>query len=154
MIYNKRYHLLNVSLDNRVSFFSALSESRRLLLRSLSLVDRRSLASAVSEPRQFLVACLGVWIIVSPLPPLFLRRDASSTSLVQNYGAPSPRRMRAIGYRPIAFRSQAIFLRGRKKGHGIICSRMREIPRIRVDIFRVLSRSLPLYSRIYTTDDG
>ena len=26
--------------------------------------------------------------------------------------------------------------------------------RIRVDIFRVLSRSLPLYSRICTTDDG
>ena len=42
--------LLNVSLDNRVSFSSALSESRRLFLRSLSL---RSLASAVSEPRQF-----------------------------------------------------------------------------------------------------
>ena len=47
----KRYHLLNVSLDNRVS---ALSESRRLFLRSLSL---RSLASAVSEPRHFFVAC-------------------------------------------------------------------------------------------------
>ena len=53
----KRYHLLNVSLDNRVSFSSALSESRRLFLQSLSLVDRRSLASAVSEPRQFFVAC-------------------------------------------------------------------------------------------------
>ena len=53
----KRYHLLNVSLDNRVSFSSALSESRRLFLRSLSLVDRRSLASAVSEQRQFFVAC-------------------------------------------------------------------------------------------------
>ena len=26
--------------------------------------------------------------------------------------------------------------------------------RIRVDIFRVLARSLPLYSRICTTDDG
>ena len=50
----KRYHLLNVSLDNRVSFFSALSESRRFFLRSLSL---RSLASAVSERRQFFVAC-------------------------------------------------------------------------------------------------
>ena len=50
----KRYHLLNVSLDNRVSFSSALSEWRRLFLRSLSL---HSLASAVSEPRQFSVAC-------------------------------------------------------------------------------------------------
>ena len=45
----KRYHLLNVSVDNRVSFSSALSESRRLFLRSLFLVDRRSLASAVSD---------------------------------------------------------------------------------------------------------
>ena len=44
-------------MDNRVSFSSALSESRRLFLQSLSLVDRRSLASAVSEPRQFFVAC-------------------------------------------------------------------------------------------------
>ena len=39
----KRYHLLNVSVDNRVS---ALFESRRLF----DLVNRRSLASAVSEP--------------------------------------------------------------------------------------------------------
>ena len=53
----KRYHLLNVSLNNRVSFSSALSESRRLFLRSLSLVNRRFLASAVSEPRQFFVVC-------------------------------------------------------------------------------------------------
>ena len=49
----KQYHLLNISLDNRVSF-SSLSESRRFLLRSLSL---RSLASAVSESRQFFAAC-------------------------------------------------------------------------------------------------
>ena len=47
----QRYHLLNVSLDNRVS---ALSESRRLVFRSLYI---RSLASAVSEPRQISVAC-------------------------------------------------------------------------------------------------
>ena len=49
----KRYHLLNISLDNSVSFSSALSESRRFFPRSLSL---RSLASAASEPRQFFVA--------------------------------------------------------------------------------------------------
>ena len=47
----KRYRF---SQDNRVSFSSALSESRRFLLRSLSL---RSLASAVSESRQFFAAC-------------------------------------------------------------------------------------------------
>ena len=53
------------------------------------------------------------------------------------------------------------FLRGRKKGPGIICSRMRARDsqeklgiRIRMDIFRVLARSLPLHSRICTTDDG
>ncbi len=51
------YNLLNVSLDNRVSFSSAFSESRRLFPRSLSLVDQRSLASAVSELRHFFVAC-------------------------------------------------------------------------------------------------
>ena len=50
----RRYHLLNISLDNHVSFSSALSESRRFFPRSLSI---RSLASAVSEPRQFFVAC-------------------------------------------------------------------------------------------------
>ena len=50
----KRYYLLNVSLDNGVSFSSALSESSRLFLRSLAV---RSLASAVSEPPQFFVAC-------------------------------------------------------------------------------------------------
>ena len=41
----KRYYLLNVSLDNGVSFSSALS------------LAVRSLASAVSEPPQFFVAC-------------------------------------------------------------------------------------------------
>ena len=50
----KRYYLLNVLLDNGVSFSSALSESNRLFLRSLAV---RSLASAVSEPPQFFVAC-------------------------------------------------------------------------------------------------
>ena len=49
----KRYHLLNVSLDNRVPFSSALSESRCLFVRSLSVC---CLASAVSEPQQFFVA--------------------------------------------------------------------------------------------------
>ena len=47
-------YTLNVSLDNGVSFSSALSESSRLFLRSLAV---RSLASAVSEPPQFFVAC-------------------------------------------------------------------------------------------------
>ena len=46
--------LLNVSLENRVSFSSGLSESSHLFLRSLAV---RSLASAVSEPPQFFVAC-------------------------------------------------------------------------------------------------
>ena len=75
----KRYHLLNVSLDNRVFFSSALSESRRHFLRSLSL---RSLASAVSEPRQFFVACedcaarlaLSLPRRLSPYPPRFPKR--------------------------------------------------------------------------------
>ena len=40
------YKLLNVSLDNCVSFFSELSKSRRLFLRSMSV---RSLASAVID---------------------------------------------------------------------------------------------------------
>ena len=48
----KRDHLLNVSLDNRVS---ALSESRRHLILCLYMFS--DLASAVSEPRQFFVAC-------------------------------------------------------------------------------------------------
>ena len=88
----KRCHLPNVSLDNRVSFSSALSESRRLFLRSLSLVDRRSLASAVSEPRQFFVTCedCAARLALSlprPLdnrvssPPRFLKRDASSFAI-------------------------------------------------------------------------
>ena len=51
----KRDHLLNVSLDNRVSISSALSESRRHLI--LCLYVFSDLASAVSEPRQFFVAC-------------------------------------------------------------------------------------------------
>ena len=50
----KRYYLLNVSMENRVSFSSALSESSRLFLRSMAV---GSLASAASEPPQFFVAC-------------------------------------------------------------------------------------------------
>ena len=47
--------------------------------------------------------------------------------------------------------ASAIFCGGGKKGSVRACARF---PGIRVDIFRVLARSLPLYSRICTTDDG
>ena len=75
----------NVSLDNRVSFSSALSQSRRLFLRSLSLIyalwprpfqTRDNFSSPAKTVRHTsLCLYLGVWIIVSPR---FLKRDASS----------------------------------------------------------------------------
>ena len=69
----KRYHLLNALLDNRVSFSSALSESRRLFLRSLSV---RSLDSAVSKPRHF----------SSPAKTVLDNRVSSSSATHSLYG--------------------------------------------------------------------
>ena len=79
----KRYHLLNVSLDNRVSFSSTLSESRRLSSISVSYIASyiRSLASAVSEPRQFLVEDCAAHLVLSlprRLDKRLDKRDASS----------------------------------------------------------------------------
>ena len=71
----KRYHLLNNSLDNRVSFSSALSELRRFFLRSLSLRLGSFRAATKTVRHASLCPYLGVWIIVSPLPPRFLKRD-------------------------------------------------------------------------------
>ena len=72
----KRHHLLNVSVDNRVFFSSALSESRRLFLRSLSLVHRRS---AVSGRRQFFLACAARLALF--LPRRLDNRVSSSSAL-------------------------------------------------------------------------
>ena len=81
----KRYH---VSLDNRVSFSSAVSESRRLF--SISVSSRSTLSGLVSfraatmfrrmRRLRYASLCLylSVWIIVSPLPPRFWKRNASS----------------------------------------------------------------------------
>ena len=75
------YNLLNISLDNRVSFSSALSESRRFLLRSLSL---RSLASAVSESRQFFAACEDCATrLALSLPQRLDNRVSSSSALFE-----------------------------------------------------------------------
>ena len=82
----KRYHLLNISLDNRVSFSSALSESRHFLLRSLSL---RSLASAVSESRQFFAACEDCAARLALSLPQRLDNRVSSSSAISEARLPS-----------------------------------------------------------------
>ena len=57
------------------------------------------------------------------------------------------------GASTVRLRSQAIFCGG-GKNNLFAHARDSQRIRIRVDIFRVLTRSLPLYSRICTTDDG
>ena len=71
----KRYHLLNVSLDNRVSFFSALSDASLFDLCLYALWPRQfqsrdNFPSPAKTVRHAsLCHYFSVWIIVSPLPP-------------------------------------------------------------------------------------
>ena len=82
----KRYHFLNISLDNRVPFpprFPNRDASYFYLclyaLWPRQFQSRDNFSPPAKTVRHAsLCLYLSVWIIVSPLPPRFLKQDSSS----------------------------------------------------------------------------